>query len=775
LPPPPPYQFPPQTIITWLAIGTVIVAFLVGYFRNRTPAWLTFLLDLLPIPWIFPFAWSLVHEVSDLIPARKHPPFANNALAAAGIMTLVAALIPGKWRGRGVGALGVVLSGLAMADILHMRIFGNVMPVGSHGSITQLWDVRASIVSLFEKHDAWIALYLATALAMLLLFRTKNIQGLLAFRILAYIVPIAALSPTIKPVKKDVSEFLESKWAKEVLNREDQVWNAGFLEAHIREISLNIKHELEHRKPTARELEQAETYYRDEHAAHVTTDRPSFGQWKGKNLLVIQIEAFEEWLIGATVSGQEITPTLNRLREHAVYYPNIFNQVATTPTADCEYLFLNSNHPLPDGAVAFRREDNHFVTIATQLRDAGYSTVSMHGYRKGMWNRAVVHPRYGFTHSLFSEEIGMKPEIGWGLDDHVLMDRVAEQTEKEKAPWFIYAITLSSHHPYNAIPYNRRRLKLGGLDSTMVGQYMHSAAFVDDALGELFAKLEKSGVLKDTIVVMYGDHDGHLHATREDRQNIAKMTNLPPSKWEYIGAGGSATANDKTDATRFWYRNRIPLFILLPGQEKPVVARAYGAQIDFAPTLLHYFGIDPPRSFIGHAILPEDIGGFVARWDGSFVSPPLIYEAGIDQCRELEDLRGLPSEKCRPLADKARRELEMSWLLTNNDLAHLLVEHAKPLVPTAPRAQEYTLGAACHDETECKVPAGYQPRCLGGVCMSDPKGPCDKPESTAPCPWGSACFPLQSDLNVCAAECDVFRCAGECDPSGVCVGAKGGS
>jgi hypothetical protein len=434
-----------------------------------------------------------------------------------------------------------------MADILHMRIFGNVLPVGSHGSIFQLWDVRASIVSLFEGHDFWILLYFVTALVMAAFFRVRPI-GKVWVDVLASLVPAAALFSFVGLIRTDVSTFLDSKWAKEVLNREDQVWNSGFLEAHIREISLNIKHALEKKQPTQAELDAVEKYYKDEHAAYVTKDRPSFGQFKGKNLLVIQIEAFEEWLVGATINGQEITPTLNRLRQKAVYYPNIFNLVATTPTADCEYLFLNSNHPLPDGAVAFRREDNHFVTLATTLRDAGYSTLSMHGYRKGMWNRAVVHPRYGFTHSLFADEIGMTPLIGWGLDDHVLMTDIVKAIQKEPKPWFVYAITLSSHHPYNAIPWNRRRLKVGPLEGTMVGDYMHSAAFVDDALGQLFRDLEASGILKDTMVVMYGDHDGHLHASARDRQNIANLTNLPKSKADYIGAGGAAGASDKTES-----------------------------------------------------------------------------------------------------------------------------------------------------------------------------------------------------------------------------------
>ncbi len=753
----------PRQVVVQLLFASLVLAFVAGRFREKIPTALALCLDLLPLAWVFYFAWSLGENVSELIPARKEALFDRNVFAAAGVTTMVAAFIPRRARGIGVGILGLVVAFLGMCDILSMRIFGNVLPFASHGSILQLWDARASVAALFEKDDWWIAVYFATSVAMLVLWRVKKIDGLLPVRIATYILPAAALGYYFVPrVQADVAEFLKSKYAKDVLNREDQVWRAGFLEAHIREISLNTKHWLAHKQPTAAELVEVEKYYRDEHAAYYTADRPSFGKFKGKNVLVLQIEAFEEWLIGAKVNGQEITPNLNQIRAQGLFYDNIFNVVASSSTADCEYLFLNSNHPLSDGAVAFRREENHFVTFATTLRDAGYSTLSMHGYARGMWNRAVLHPKYGFTHSLFAEELGETPKVGWGLDDHAFFQKLVTQAKKEPAPWFVYAITLSSHHPYNDIPYNRRRLKLGPLENTMVGNYIHAASFADDALGQLFRDLRTADLLKDTVVVMYGDHEGHLEASQRDRTNLASQTNIPKWKTDLIGTGRPLGEP--------WWLNRIPLLILLPGESTPQTIRAVGAQLDFAPTVLHYLGVDPPRSFVGHAILPDDVGGFVARWDGSFVAPPLIFDAVLNECRVMSDLRVVPPETCRAGADRARREVDMSWLVTNNDLARRLVEHAQPVQPAPkPAPPGAPLGGACQDEKDCTGPQGFDTHCLGGLCVTDPHGPCDHPGSTKPCALGSACYSMSADLNVCAAVCDVLACAGQCNDAGLCV------
>ncbi len=761
----------PQEIVCALALGSIALSFLVRRFRDKTPTWLALVVDVLPVVWMFFFAWSLVHHVSDLIPARKHGPregssagFNKDAMTAAYLMAFVAALFPRRARGVGVGLLALLLAFIGTADILHMRIFGSVVSFGAHGSILQLWDARSSVVSLFESRDKWVLPYFVGAIALTALWRVKPLERkplIVGAWLVTYVVPIAYLaSVAIPPARADVTEFLGSKWAREVLNRSDQVWDAGFLEAHVRAISLDIKLAHEHKDPTPAELEQVDKIYKDEHAEHFTSNLPSFGQFKGKNLLVIQIEAFENWLVGAKVNGQEVTPSLNRLKQRGLFYPHIFNVVAASSTADCEYLFLNSNHPLPDGAVAFRRDNNHFVTLATTLRDAGYSTVSMHGYERGMWNRAVLHPRYGFTHSLFAEELGTTPKVGWGLDDHAFFPQVVTEIKKEKAPWFVYTITLSSHHPYNDIPLNRRRLKLGPLERTMLGDYLHSAAFADDAIGQFIDQLDAQGLLKDTVVVMYGDHDAHLKSPPRDRASLASISNLPKSVTDYVGAGS-------------WYLSRIPLLILFPPSETPApagIAPAYGAQIDFAPTILHYLGIDPPRSFLGHPLLPGDVGGFVSKWDGSFVSPPLIFDAASDDCRVLADQRKLPTQTCRPLADKTRKKLEASWLVTNNDLARRLVAKAEPLSPPAPKAEAgVPLGGACHEEKECAGPTGYDAHCMGGLCVTDPKGPCEHPGATGPCGLGSGCLPLSSDLNVCAADCDTFACAGQCTDTGLCA------
>lgn len=48
------------------------------------------------------------------------------------------------------------------------------------------------------------------------------------------------------------------------------------------------------------------------------------GVAKGKNLILIQTESFNNFVVGATYNGQEITPNLNKLLKNDTIYFNHF-------------------------------------------------------------------------------------------------------------------------------------------------------------------------------------------------------------------------------------------------------------------------------------------------------------------------------------------------------------------------------------------------------------------------------------------------------------------
>ena len=118
---------------------------------------------------------------------------------------------------------------------------------------------------------------------------------------------------------------------------------------------------------------------------------------------------------------------------------------------------------------------------------------------------------------------------------------------------------------------------------------------------------------------------------------------------------------------RSWSIDRIPLLIVWPDAERVGEIDTVGGQIDIAPTILHYLGIERPRAFLGRALL-QGRPGSVVRMDGSAADALRVLSDGeAVACRD-HDRRELDPLACQGLAAAASLELSMSWAVTLGDL-----------------------------------------------------------------------------------------------------------
>ena len=71
-----------------------------------------------------------------------------------------------------------------------------------------------------------------------------------------------------------------------------------------------------------------------------------FARSKGKNLIYIQVESLENFVIGQKINGKEITPNLNKLVQSSLYFPNTFEQVNEGTSSDADLMVNTSMLPL---------------------------------------------------------------------------------------------------------------------------------------------------------------------------------------------------------------------------------------------------------------------------------------------------------------------------------------------------------------------------------------------------------------------------------------------
>jgi len=331
---------------------------------------------------------------------------------------------------------------------------------------------------------------------------------------------------------------------------------------------------------------------------------------EGKNLIVIQLEAFQNFVIGTEYNGQEITPNLNALLEtDTLYFDHYFTNTGKGNTADAEFTSMNSLYPLEDGEIYRLYQDNTFNGLPWLMRGLGYYSFAMHGYYGDFWNREAAYPNQGFQNYYSMEDLNQDELIGIGVSDKSMFRQLVSILKEQVDPFFAFAITLSNHHPFELEDKYRTLSLLEQDQGTKFGDYLETVHYTDEAIGQLIQELKENGLYENTVIALYGDHHG-LNCGMDEVQN--RMS-------EFIGR-----TYDYDEMLN------VPLIIHVPGSSVQKTISTTGGQIDFLPTISNIMGIALDDSFVMGQDLANAQEGFVAfttyLLEGSFACNDTIFE-----------------------------------------------------------------------------------------------------------------------------------------------------
>ena len=313
---------------------------------------------------------------------------------------------------------------------------------------------------------------------------------------------------------------------------------------------------------------------------------PFKGKYRGKNLLIFQLESFEYFVYNLKIDGQEVTPFLNQLARES-WTAGLQDQSGQGRSSDGEFILLNSLLPPGERPLVYAYPSNYYAGLPAQLASQGYFTSYAVAYYGSFWNCRYMAKRYGFKKNLFREQIPTDPNhtIGWGLSDFGLVNRIQVYWDEFSRPFFAYTVTMMGHHPYRELTPSQERLKLPSkFDDTMLGRYLQLCRERDEEWKEIVELLKSKGLWDSSVVVLVGDHDARI----------------PYEEMALLSANGKFDEVDKILSDR--------VFCLVHSPDGKLVGRApdYAAQVDLTPTLLHLMGAaDQPSATLGLNLLSK--------------------------------------------------------------------------------------------------------------------------------------------------------------------------
>ncbi|WP_052465249.1 LTA synthase family protein [Thermotoga profunda] len=333
-----------------------------------------------------------------------------------------------------------------------------------------------------------------------------------------------------------------------------------------------------------------------------------------RNVIVIQLESFQNFLVDMKYNGQEVTPNLNKLvHRDSIYFSNYYQQTGAGNTADAEFVSLVSLH-IPGEEVAYEKYDDiDFYALPRILKEKGFHTLAMHGNVGWFWNREKIYPHLGFEDFISLEELDQDLVFGMGLNDLSFFEQATDILKNYPQPFLSFLVTISSHTPF-IIPDQLKSLELlPEHQGSIFGNYLQAVHYADYALGRFIEKLKQAGLYEKSIVILYGDHAGLYPFNKEAKDDVSKFFKID---YKYKDA------------------MNIPLVVHIPGSKIEEEIKTVGGQIDFLPTVLNILGIQDEKIITLGKDLVNSKNGFVAlRYhlpDGSFIDDTRYFEVSND-------------------------------------------------------------------------------------------------------------------------------------------------
>lgn len=309
---------------------------------------------------------------------------------------------------------------------------------------------------------------------------------------------------------------------------------------------------------------------------------------RGKNLIIIQVESLESFIIGKEINGKKITPVMDNLIEKGLYFPNVYEQVNEGTSSDCDLMINTSLLPVRRGSTFFRYPNSTYNSMPLILESEGYDPISIHPDKGSFWNYAnALKGGVGFEKFIDSFSFDTSDHIGMGISDKSYFEQVIPMLKDLNAPFYAHTITLTNHGPFD-LPADLRELSLSSeLGANELGGYFESVHYTDAQIGYFLELLDKEGILDNSVVAITGDHTG-VH--KYYNSSIEKLT----SKEDWY--------DDKGEA-------KVPLLIYDKSLPSGKTFDTIGGQIDIMPTMLYMLGIDNSKyenTVLGRNLLNTD-------------------------------------------------------------------------------------------------------------------------------------------------------------------------
>lgn len=370
----------------------------------------------------------------------------------------------------------------------------------------------------------------------------------------------------------------------------------GLYQYTFRDISINTGlDDFLNNLANSSKIKELDEYYASK---AIDPDNEMTGVLNNKNLILIQLEAIDSWMLNKTAM-----PNLYKIQSESINFPNYYAPKFLYGATFNSENIVNTGlvSPVNSSKLSYFTQTSYPYSAANLFKQAGYTVNSFHRSNGKIYNRSDVHTNWGYEKYFSGADMNLSD---YDLDSS-LMDAYDKFVTDGKFMSFI--ITYSGHGPFNTetkeskLYYDELKAKLpSDAEEEYICALCH-AYETDVFIGKLFEQLEKDGHIDDTAVIFYTDHYNH-YVTDSEILEKYKGTSDP------------------------YMMCNVPFFIYskdMPAQTVDKVVATY----DVLPTIVNLFGLNcDGRYYLGNDAFCEN-GGYVIFPDKSWYDGEVYFKS----------------------------------------------------------------------------------------------------------------------------------------------------
>lgn len=333
------------------------------------------------------------------------------------------------------------------------------------------------------------------------------------------------------------------------------------------------------------------------------------GKQKGNNLIIVQLEGIDSWLI-----NKNDTPTLYNMMKNSINFTNHYSYYNGGGSTFNSEFAVNTGFitPLSYTQNAYTFNKNSFpYSLAHLFKNEGYSVNAFHMNTKEFYSRGTNYKNWGYDNYYGLVDLGTYKDNSYYLDRELILNEDFNEKMFSDKPFVDYIITYTNHMPFSSEKGNcKMLLDLDSEENENVSYDLNEedcarrqAKETDYMMELLLNELKTRNLYNNTTIVVLTDH--YLY-TLSDKTILDKYKN---------------TSNNLINYT--------PFFIWNNGKDKKTV-KTVTSQLNVLPTILNLFGIDyNPVNYIGSDALDNNYQKIVFFSDYSWYDGNVYVDGGI--------------------------------------------------------------------------------------------------------------------------------------------------